>query len=236
MVKYLLNAHGKLVTLVLVDLILLVLLGIIVSLSYTSYYSIISNFPSFILNPLFYLLKSQMLLFAAITTYLFTGSRFQNMMRFASKEKTIHLQSFAFIAVLIIGFISSALQFNWRLTTQTNIMLGVILPWYLLITILFGYQMLYFSNLKFQSNIFKVGICLFGLYVASIFATGAQFALQNIYMANQYLIMEFAADINPIHLTHFIIYNQPLLITTLIAIIILTVGTIGLIEIKKVGS
>lgn len=236
MFKYLLNAHSKLLILALLDLILLVLLGIIVSLSSTSYSAMLINLPSFILYMLFYILKLQMVLFAAITTYLFTGSRFQNMMRFIGKDKTMYLQSISLISVLVIGFISNYLQFNWSLTSQINTMLGVITPWYLFITILFGYHMLNFSNLKFESKIFKLGISLFVLFIANVFATGAQFALQNIYMANQSLIMESATDINPIHITQFITYNQPLLITTLIALVGLTVGIIQLIEIKKVGS
>lgn len=232
MIKYMFKAHLEVIIALLIDAILLIIAVIYIHLLTNSSTSL----PIVLEYFLFYIPRLQMPFFMALTVYLFTGRRFQNMLHHIGKQKTFYLQSIFLIATFISGWVSVIYVFAQGLITSSLSYYGFIFPWYWFIGILLSYHLLRFSSYKYQSTLIKAGVVILILWLATKVAALLSMSLALYFEFNMNNLTETSTNINPIALTTLSAYNQILLGSLLPSILIITLAIVGIIELKKVGS
>lgn len=243
MFKYLWQAHKALITAILLDLIILaavILISIATGmqtkfLSYHSLYDALgTNLATFVFYSIYQIIVLiQFPFILAITGYLFTGSRYINLLKVVGKNNTIFFQALVLFITLGIGLglqlWESTLLPPYYFINYPNTMM-----WLIFSGLLVSYHLLFHSNLRYSSLIIKAAVPLFtAIFIYSIMSLFG--ALQALLSLNSYTLPTLAADLTSINQVWLPAITPNTTIIFYFIVYTLIISLISLVELKKVG-
>lgn len=168
-----------------------------------------------------------------ITIYIFSGSRYEQMLVVLGKIKTIKLQYLIFILILFATPIINALLDNFY-TNSSYIILGRYMAWLVAITGLIIYHLLAFSNMKYKSYITQA-VTYIGLGLVSLASFVLLQTIMDFFYSQVYTTSSISSAMAPLVQANFHLTTLPNVLLTPIPISLIIILIFASIEVMKVG-
>lgn len=231
MLTYIWKVHKPAICAYLTAFIILIFLTILLLTVDFSDYTGYSRPLLVIIIDLYY--KSFIPLLLVITAYMFTSSRYEQMLIILGKVKTIKLQYLIFTLVLFTTPIINFL-FDTFYTNSGYIIYGRYMEWLIAITGLTIYHLIAFSDFKYKSYLFQgsiyVSISLVSLLAFILLQTSMSFLYSQVYTTST-----ISSAMAPLVQANFQLTTLPNVLLSPVPTSLIVILIFSSIELMKVG-